>query len=234
MQDKYLALEYQEFDKSSYSLFSVFDRMEGNSLNARIYPTAGCHWYSIIQFLGGTENFRSTMFPNTSTHGLLDFWLQYSGHIENYFRLDKHFSLGVSADVAFSTRNLLSNYTATIIQAPRFTPTAHSRAIFNEGFCANHYLAVGLKPVYVITDRWQVRFEGYAFAPYKTIMRKADNSAYYSEPFQNIHFMAETAVVYDFKIASVGVYVNYYSTPRQNWNAGLNIGFLLFENKFIE
>ncbi len=76
--------------------------------------------------------------------------------------------------------------------------------------------------------------EGYAFAPFRTIERRADNTAYYSDYFDRIRFMTEATVAYDFKIAIASLYVNYYSIPRNNWNIGVNIGFLLFKEKFME
>ena len=46
--------------------------------------------------------------------------------------------------------------------------------------------------------------------------------------------MSETSLVYNFKIASAGVFMNYYSTAVSRVNFGINIGFLLFNPKFTE
>jgi len=69
--------------------------------------------------------------------------------------------------------------------------------------------------------------------PYKTINRAPDNSAYYSKPFSSSQVMVETSLVYNFKIASAGLFANYCDSGSV-WNFGINIGFLLFNSKFTE
>jgi NTE family protein len=76
-----------------------------------------------------------------------------------------------------------------------------------------------------------VREEIYWFAPYQSIMRATDNSAYYSNPFSTSRLMSETSLVYNFKLATAGIYTNYNTG---HWNIGLNIGILLFNPKFAE
>jgi NTE family protein len=91
-----------------------------------------------------------------------------------------------------------------------------------------------VKPIYKLTKDLHIREEAYWFVPYKTILRAPDNSAYYSKPFNSSQFMSETSLVYNFKIASAGVFMNYYSTAVSRVNFGINIGFLLFNPKFTE
>jgi NTE family protein len=136
--------------------------------------------------------------------------------------------------VAYSSRKLLQNYTSTIIQALSFKPTPYSRTVFNSYFSANQFAAIGLKPIYNLTKDFHLRGEVYCFVPYQNIERAVDNSAYYSPPFSSARFMGETSVVYNFKIGSAGLYLNYCSAGTSQWNFGLNIGILLFNNKFIE
>ncbi len=49
-----------------------------------------------------------------------------------------------------------------------------------------------------------------------------------------LHFMSEASLVFNFRIASAGMFLNYYSSAVSQWNFGVNIGFLLFNNKFTE
>jgi len=43
--------------------------------------------------------------------------------------------------------------------------------------------------------------------------------------------MAESTLVYNFKLASAGFFANW---NNGNWNFGINIGILLFNPKFTE
>ncbi|HEY6915375.1 MAG TPA: patatin-like phospholipase family protein [Paludibacter sp.] len=234
VQDRSLVTVTTKEDKSIFSLGSVFGRIESYTLNNLMYPTAGYSKSSSIQLLGGEEFFRSVDRPNTNVSDRLDLWLQYRGKFEQYYPINSHITLGGYGELALSSRKLLQNYTVSLIQAPVFQPTPHSKTVFNGAFSANQFAAIGVKPIYNFNKQLHVRGEAYWFLPYRSINRAADNSAYYSEPFSSSHFMAETSLVFNFKIASAGMFVNYYSSAVSKWNFGLNIGFLLFNSKFIE
>jgi len=199
-----------------------------------MYPTLGYNHSISLQLLGGDENFKPAAYPNQNVTNRTDLWV--NGHLisDRYFRLSHKLTLGTFGEVVVSTRDFLQNYSATIIQSPAFRPTPHSRTVFNEAYSANQFAAVGLKPIYNITDQFHLRGEMYCFVPYKSIYRKDDNSAAYLRPFTSSHFIAETSAVFNFKTASIGAFVNYYSSSASRWNFGLNIGFLLFNNKFLE
>ncbi|MCM1481821.1 MAG: patatin-like phospholipase family protein [Paludibacter sp.] len=239
MKDRYMHDRYQSLtdtvrDHSKYALFDAFLKMEGNTLNHQSYPSTGHRWQLSLQLPGGTQTSVSKEYANTDVDNLFDIWAQLKGHYEGYFRLAKYFSLGVEAEAVYSTRRLLSNYSSTIIQAPHFAPTPHSKAIFNPDFSANQYLAAGIKPIILIKDNWQIRLEGYAFAPIRTFERNADSTPYYSKPFNNVHFLTEGAMVYTFKKGAASLYANWYSVPANNWNIGINVGILLFKDKFLQ
>jgi NTE family protein len=235
IQDRTTATASTEEDRSIFSLGSLFGRIESYTLNNVMYPTLGYSHSSSIQLLGGEEFFKSATLPSTNGSDMLDLWLQYRGKLEQYFPVNKHFTIGAYGELALSSRKLLKNYTVSQIQALAFQPTPHSRTVFNGAFVANDFAAVGLKPIYNFNKKLHLRGEAYWFVPYETINRGvSNNSAYFSAPFKSSQFMAESSLVFNFKIASAGMFVNYYSTAVSQWNFGVNIGFLLFNNKFLE
>jgi NTE family protein len=101
-------------------------------------------------------------------------------------------------------------------------------------YSANQFLALGVKPIIPLGQQFQFRTEFYSFLPYRTILKDTNSKPYYSEPFKTIHYLAEASLVFDFKIASASLFGNYYSAGPSRWNAGVNIGFLLFNKKFLE
>jgi NTE family protein len=221
-------------DESHFSLGSLFSRFESFTLNNTMYPTKGYNHSLTAQLIGGAESYEPLNEPFASVGSINDLWVQLQGKFDNYFPITDQFTLGTYGEFAFSTRGLLQNYTVSLIQAPAFRPTPYTRTSFNDAFCAYKYAAIGLKPIYNFSKDLHIRSEVYWFVPYKTINRAADNSAYYSKPFKSSQFLSETALVYNFKIASAGVFVNYSSTAVSRLNFGLNIGFLLFNPKFTE
>jgi len=217
-------------EKSTYSTGCVYGRMESYTLNHTMYATKGYNYSTSIYLFGGVENFNS----GTNTIQKTEVWLQYRAKMDRYFPVLPQFSMGLYGELVYSNRNLLQNYTASIIQAPSFHPTPHSKTVFNEAFSANQFAAIGLKPIYNLSKQLHIREELYGFVPYKTISRMYDNATIYSKPFNSFQFLSETSLVLNFKVASATLFVNYYSSPTRNWNFGVNIGFLLFNSKFME
>lgn len=221
-------------DKSIFTVGSVFGRIESNTLNNKMYATKGFNYIASLQLLNGFESFKSVVNPLSNTSGIHDRWLQFSAKADKYFTLSRKFTIGTYGEAAYSTRQLLHNYTVSIIQAPAFRPTLHSKTVFNEAFSANKFIALGVKPIYQLSGLLHFRAEAYWFLPYKTFLPSTNNTAYYSDAFSSSKFMTEGSFVLNFKNASVGMFLNYYSAGSNRVNLGINIGYLLFNNKFLD
>ncbi len=232
-------------DDSEYSLFNTFVRFEGNTLDNQMYPTSGQRWHVTGQIPLSWESSYSNFYPETQVYKDFKWWLEVRGHWDGYFRLAKNFSLGAEAELVYSKHqnaDLYSNLTANRLQMPHYAPTPHSKLVFNNAFSANQYLAVGIKPIVLITNSWQVRVEAYGFAP----MRRLEGwdtpdeghiPAYETEWFnipETGALLIEAATVYTFPRGAASIFGNWYSYPRGNWNVGLNVGILLFKDKFLE
>ena len=221
-------------NQSVYNLGSVFGRVESYTLNNVVYPTKGHNYMASLQFVGGDEHFKSNVSPEIHNDENTSMWLQFKLKSDKYYSVARHLTLGAFAEVSYTGRAHSNNYTATIIQSPAFRPTPHSKVVFNPAFSAHQYVALGVKPVYVITDQLHFRNEIYWFVPYRSFYKQADNSAGLTTPYFSTEYMVESTLVFDFKVASAGVFVNHYSDGVSRWNFGLNIGFLLFNNKYLD
>lgn len=221
-------------DRSIFNLGSVFARFEKYSQNNLMYPTAGSNHLLSLQLFGGDEKFRSFNNSLLNSAGNVDLWGQLRAKFDQYYKINKSLVLGTQANLVLSTRDLLSNYTVNLTQAPAFRPTSHSQTVFNPAFSANQFAAFGLKPIYNINDQLHWRNELYVFVPYRSFVATTNNQTVYSDPFTRAEIMVETALVFNFRIATASAFVNYYSTSVSPVNVGVNIGFLLFNKKFME
>jgi NTE family protein len=227
-----------EFDGSYYDLFHAFLRLERNSLNVKQYPTAGRQQFLLLQYIAGTESYQP--FNRFSVEKHAHAWVQLKGRWMKYPALSHTVRLGLMAEAILSNRKLMSNYTASILQAPAFTPTPHSKIIFNEAFRANQYLAAGIMPVVTLNKIFHWRMELYGFLPVQPVKRGLFSTEtytdypYYGKTFETFRYMAETSLVLQLPFVSVGLFANGYSYPSRNFNFGLNIGYLLFDRGFFE
>ena len=128
----------------------------------------------------------------------------------------------------------MNNYTATVLQAPAFTPTPHSNIMFNEAFRANQYAAGGIIPIFKLNRLLHLRGEVYAFVPFNEIKRDVNNQPYNGKFASSFEYMAETSLVLQLPFTSISLFTNAYSYPSKNFNIGLNIGYLIFNPKMLD
>lgn len=227
-----------KFDKSWHDLFRASVRIESNSLNAKQYPTGGKQYFLTAQYVTGKETYHPS--EGTRAKQPVQSWLQVKGRLENYSVISRRFRLGMMAEALFSSKNLMSNYTASILQAPAFTPTPHSKITFNEGFRSNQYVAAGIMPVFTFNDMLHLRIEGYGFLPLYPIEKERfipepyTDIPRYGKMIQTFRYMGEAALVLNLPFVSVSLFANGYSYPKNDFNVGLNIGFLIFNPGFLE
>ncbi|MDR1436763.1 MAG: patatin-like phospholipase family protein [Candidatus Symbiothrix sp.] len=220
------------FDRSTYNLFNAGIYYTKNSLNAKQYPVEGHNHQLFAQYIYGKETF------STSEGSLIkssndQSYLQISVCYNNYHAISRKFSFGYILEGVLSSKNLWSNYTASVLQAPAFTPTPHSKLVFNEAFRANQYLAGGLIPIWKMNRTVHLRGDFDVFFPVYPIIRGELNTGSYGKSFTKPAYLGEISLVAQLPFMSISLFGNYYSYPKENWNFGLNIGYLIFGPKFI-
>ena len=241
LQDYYFPKNVIDFnndlnDKSHYTIFGGSVALEGNTLNSRQYATAGRKERLVANIYTGNERYEagSTADPYNGEYRYQQSWLQLSYEMEHYYPLSPKFTLGNYIRAYYSSRNFSHNYTATLMQAGEFAPTAHSKITYNEAFRANQFIGIGLMPIYQFTPVFHARMELYGFAPIFPILRDEHSQAYYGKLFSRIEYMGEFSLVIKLPFGAIGAYVNHYSSPKKNWNFGLTLGWQIFGPRFIE
>lgn len=230
------------FDHSWYNLFSGSLSIERNSLDAKQFPISGRKQLLVAQYITGSENYNPS--PSTSLQAPFKkktlSWLQLKGEWQHYQTFSNRFNLGLLGELVLSSKNLMTNYTASVLQAPAFTPTPHSQIVFNEAFRANQYVALGISPIYKFSKLLHFRLDMYGFAPLYEIKKNEiwENDLYMAEPYygkflHSFECMGEAALVLQLPFASISLYANGYSYPSKNFNFGLNIGYLIFNPKML-
>ena len=220
-------------DKSIYNLGQLALNFEYNTLDNNAYPTSGAYYKtSAVGVLGNYE------YKTSDTIAMRDGnakWAQIELIAKNYFSFNRKFSLGTEVDIYASTKKLLSNYNATIVNAAAFNPTPSSYNAFNPAFRANSYVAAGVVPIWKINENLQARGTFHCFLPFRKILEnQTDFSPYYGDWFSNPEFFGEMALVYNFPFASLSLYGNYMSYPERNWNFGASFGVFILAPKFMK
>jgi len=220
-----------DFDRSVYNLFSTGVLYRKNTQDAKQYPVQGQDHHIYVQYISGNENYYPAQSNSKTSH--YQSWLQLDVFLYNIHTINSKFNLGYMVEGVASSKNLLNNYTASVLQAPAYTPTPFSKIVFNEAFRANQFLAGGIVPIWKLNSTFHLRGDFHGFLPVYSIRRGGDDKAYYSQLFTHPAYLGEINLVAQLPFMSISVFANYLSYPKNNWNFGLNIGYLIFGPKFI-
>jgi NTE family protein len=223
-------------DETIHYLSVLAVKYDRNSFVNKQYPTNGGAASLTAQYIFGKEY--SNVFTETGDYyfgnKIQHSWFQISGIYDQYFKISKRFALGLYGEGVYSSKTLYDNYTETMLLTPTFSPTNHSKTIYNPAYRANKYLAGGFKPIFKITDQLHVRLESYVFLPIRPIYPNSRYEAVYGDAFSSFEYINELSVVLELGFLDLSLFANHYSSPDKNWNLGINIGYLLFKNRLIE
>lgn len=222
-------------DKSSYNILGGSVALEGNTLDSKLYSVSGKKERLAANIYLGSEKFHQGMGtdPYNGEFKYTQAWLQISYEIEKYFRIGKKVSLGSYLNAFYSSRNFSNNYRATMMQAGEFSPTTHSKITYNEAFRANQFVGAGIIPIYKFNSMIHARLGIYGFVPFFPINCNELNKATYGRILTKFEYLGDLSVVVRLPFGSISAYLNYYSSPKKNWNAGISLGWQIFGERFM-
>jgi len=218
-------------DRTTFDMVTSQIHFERNTLNRKQYATQGSYISFRARYIQGEEYTQpgttSILLPFRKVHE----WTQYKFVLDHYYKQSGTLRMGIYAEGVHSTQPLFSNYTASILASPAFQPLSESKTLFQPNFRAHTYFAFGLKNIITFKNRIDLRIEGYYYQPYQQIEQKADNTAYYSEPFLRRYLIGSAALVGHTPIGPISVSVNYYYQEPQPFSFLFHFGYIIFNNK---
>lgn len=222
-----------DFDKNRITLFGGIIKFEGNTLDNKIYATSGMYESLVAQFFVGEEKF--TSYNKKYSDNTKSSWLQISFKRNDYIKMGRHFVLGTDLHIYYSTRRLSPTYQATMMQAGAYTPTMNSMYNYDTSFRANQFVAGGLCPIVKINNIIQLRCGLYGFVPYRKIQEDSDGTVFLSKKrFNDFQYITELSVIGKLSAFMISGYIDYYSSHKKGVNAGLTIGWFMFNDRLIE
>ena len=229
---------FQSTDTSDVSILNqatVFVGMKRSTLNEKQFATSGDFRKFTIR-----AGYDSELYKPGSTSDLdydqreKYFWFGACYKDVSYFKLSKYFTLGTTFVAQLTIKPLLSNYFATIIEAPVFNPNMITNGLFLEEYRANNYLAAGVMPVLNISNQIHLKLEGYGFFPVQEILKGEDNTAYTGNYFKSFKTIFSGSINVITPIGPISLNTSYLPEEDKKWIVQLSYGYLLFNRRTIE
>ncbi|MGL4992669.1 MAG: patatin-like phospholipase family protein [Bacteroidales bacterium] len=234
MKDRYTQPDVNGFTRSYYDIWNSTLRVEQNTLNSPMYPNDGSHFSLLAQYAFDWERYDPSETYYEPIKEVSHNWFQLSINWEKYNKLSRLVTLGYKTAVLYTNKPTYNNFSSTIIQMPSFTPTPHSKVVFNESLRAPSFAALGAIPIVNLSRSLSIRSEYYGFLPIISITKGENREVKRTKDLKKINHFGELSLVYNTPIGSISIFGNYYNYPSRNFNYGINIGFLLGNTKLIE
>ncbi len=205
-----------------------------NTLDRKQYPTRGKSFSISGNYFSLLEEYKpgntsASLLPNRSNRS----WLQGKISLEQYFKKGI-FSSGYLLEGVFSNQPTFTNYFGTIINAPAFNPLQDSHTLLLQNFRAFNYVAGGLRNIFSLRKKLDLRLEAYAFKPLQTIGEDATQHAKIEQEIQQIYLAGMADLVFHSTVGPVSLSLNYYDDRNRQLAVLLHVGFLLFNKTSLE
>lgn len=232
-------------NSSSFTSADTLDRLDlngfragiyllRNSLNRKQYANEGKAFKLSLDYFNMEEKYQPGSTSTIESTQKQDHqWFRAKATVEQYFRTG-NYSTGYFLTSVFSNQPFLSNYYASLINAPAFEPLQDSHTLLLQNFRAHNYLAVGLRSVYSIRPNLDFRVEGYAFKALESITPSNESRSGYDDFIDDIYFTGTAALTLHSPIGPINLSMNYYDDAETKLGVLLHVGFLLFHNKSLE
>jgi NTE family protein len=207
--------------------------MERNSQNYKQYATEGVATeLSLTYTLGDEKHHPGSNSPLNRSYSGSHKFFTLKGKYDNHFPITRRSSIGVTMEAVYSNKELLNNYSATLLAANTFAPTPFSQTMFLENYRANKYVASGLKSIIELSSQMHLRMEGYAFVPV-TEISMGDNYQAINNPdnYSDLNLMGMAGLVYHTALGPVSLTLNYFEKPNTKFYVVFNFGYVLFNKR---
>lgn len=222
-------------DQTRLNGFSPFILYEMSTLNYKQYSNRGRLFHVSARLVSGEEIHTpgsTSLRRNTmdKTHN----WWQLKATYEHFFEVANPYRIGIFTEMVLSTQEMFSNYTSTVLSAPAFYPVPYSKTIFSPAYRSHNYAAVGLKNIFMLRRNLDLRFEAFAFSPYRAILRDENFLAKYGPSFSTVNLAGSATMVYHTPVGPLSLSVNYFDKNENPVSVLLNLGYIIFNPRSIE
>lgn len=244
-QGRYFLLEDRYYQSKNFNNIDTtdFTQFQGvtaswkftqNTLNRKQFASSG-HYADIqVRYVFGKEHSVSgSTAPIPFDESKYHSWINISGDFQT-FPLDlKVFHWGLHGTAVFNSQSLFSNYTASVLAMTAYAPLPDMLTYFMPEFRSPQYAGIGTNLIFTIRKNFDVRFDGYYYQPFRSIIQNIDGTFGYAKPFKGESFVASGSVIFHSPVGPVRATFNYLPKQLQPYAFQISFGYVLFNQRAI-
>ena len=211
---------------------------ERNSLNVKQFPSVGTRFYTSLDYFDGKESYvpGTTSFfydPNNPATQLTDHknWWRFKLHFEEYSELTEKYTFGWSFESVLSNQPNFSNFKSSLMYANPFEPLFDSKTYFLPNYRAYSFLGAGMKHIYHLTKKVQLRAEVYGFSAIEGLQEGVNQVTFNTDAFKEVYFTGMLAGIYNTPLGPLSMRFNYYNEKGARVGMMVSFGYLIFHRR---
>jgi NTE family protein len=222
-------------DLTRFNGISPFMLYESNTLNFKQFPSRGRFIHASARLISGEETYTpgSTSLRRDLIKKNHTWWLL-KGRFDQYLLINNHYTLGLAAELVLSTQSVFANYTSTSLASNAFSPFPESQTNFSPEYRAHNYAALGFRNIFSVHRNIDLRFEVFAFVPYRPLLQDGNFRAVYGDAFSTLNLAANASFVFHSPIGPLSLSLNYFEKNENPYSFYLNIGYIIFNKRALD
>lgn len=223
-----------QYDINNFDMIKPYVTYELNTQKQQYFSNQGVYFNSTVYLMNGKERNKpgstgALHSEETKSHNWVGARIKYT----NFIPYNRKITFGLHTDISLSSQELFATYTASKFRAPQFNPTPEVSTQFLPTFRDFNFFAIGLKSIYKLTERIDVRLEGYYYQPIQSIKRAELDKPKLSNYFESQYFILSAISVYNTPFGPLSLTVNYQQLSQPPVSISLNFGYILFNKRAI-
>ena len=210
---------------------------ERNSLNNKQFPNRGSRFYTYIKSIRSNVNYKpgstSVIYdPNNSQIISSDSdWLNFFLSFDEFKVITNKYTIGWSVETSYSTIKPFTNFRGTMLYVPAYEPMFDSNTFYLENFRSPGYLSAGIKNIWSIRKSLELRWELYAYSPFRSMVNIGNQEAEIQVGFKTPQIASMLAFVYRTLPGPISLRLNYIEGHNPQFNLMLSFGYLIFNER---
>jgi len=233
----YQTSSFTNIDTADITIFRGYSaswELKQSTLNRKQFANRGKLFLFKVRLVNGYERSYagSTSFYD-SVFNINHQWINLNAEYQNYFSLKKIVHIGIHLRGQLNSQSLFSNYTASLLTLPAFSPVVDAETYFLPEYRSHQHFGAGLNLVFSLKKKIDFRIDAYLYQPILFLQKNDDGSSQFTKPLKGNTFMGSSSLVFQTPIGPLRATLNYFPAQVHPFQFQVSYGYVIFNERAI-
>ena len=206
--------------------------IEHNTLNHKQFADKGGLLKISIKYTLGQEESKSGS-TSPSPYEIIKnhAWLTFNAETQWYFLKNNYYNFGIYSKFNYSNQPLFSNYTASLLAMPDFSPLVDCQGLFLPEYRSSKHIGLGSNIIISPFKHGSIRIDLYLYQAMQELSKDNGYVQKFIKPSVLSDYLFATHFIYQSPIGPFRISANYFPQQKNPILLQLSYGYLLFNDR---